>query len=196
MTHTDSFVAVRAPAASAFTAPSSAASTTAAAPAVPGVDVDALYRSLSPRLEQLVRLDVRAPDPVIEDACQFAWSRLVHHSARVRRESALSWLAATAVHEAFKLIRRDDRELSLDAAVEQVGDAVLATGAPSSAELVENRERLAAIRSLPERQQRFLWLHGLGLTYTEMALYTGCTTRTVERQLLRAKRAIRSLAPA
>ena len=160
------------------------------------IDVDELYRSLSLRLERIVRMDVRAPDPVIEDACQFAWSRLVHHAERVRRESALSWLATTAIHEALKLIRRDDRECSLDAAVAAAGDAVLAAGAPSSAELFENRERLETIRSLPERQQRLLWLHALGLSYTEIAVHTGCTLRTVERQLLRAKRTLRALAPA
>jgi RNA polymerase sigma factor (sigma-70 family) len=168
---------------------SAATSDHAAAPG--GFDVGELYRSLSGRLEQIVRLDVRAPDPVIEDACQFAWSRLIHHADRVRRESALSWLAKTAVHEAFKLIRRDDRELSLDAAVEAAGDVVLRASTPGPDELFENRERLDAIRCLPERQQRLLWLHALGLSYAEMALYTGCTPRTVERQLLRAKRSVR-----
>ena len=33
-----------------------------------------LYGQLSKRLERIVRRDVRAPDPVIEDACQFAWA--------------------------------------------------------------------------------------------------------------------------
>ncbi len=161
-----------------------------------GFDVGELYVSLAGRLEQIVRLYVQASDALIEDACQFAWSRLVHHSSRVRRESALSWLAKTAVHEAFKLIRRDNRELSLDAAVEQAGDAGLCADGPGPEELLERRERLAAIRALPERQQRLLWLHALGLSYNEMALYTECTPRTVERQLLRAKRAIRLLAAA
>src|SRR5256714_15535245 len=88
-------------------------------------DIGELYGLLARRLERIVRLDVRAPDVVIEDACQFAWSRLVHHRARVRRDGALSWLAKTAVHEAFKLIRRADRELSLDAALETLGDAAV-----------------------------------------------------------------------
>ncbi|MBV8956985.1 MAG: sigma-70 region 4 domain-containing protein, partial [Solirubrobacterales bacterium] len=39
-------------------------------------------------------------------------------------------------------------------------------------------------------QQRILWLHALGLTYAEIADYEGCTLRTVERQLLRARRRI------
>jgi RNA polymerase sigma factor (sigma-70 family) len=166
----------------------------AATPA--GLDVGELYRALSGRLEKIVRLDVRAPDPVIEDACQFAWGRLVDHADRVGRETALSWLARTAVHEAFKLIRRDDRELSLDAAVEEAGEVALWARAPGPDELFENRERLGVIRCLPERQQRLLWLHALGLSYAEMARHTGWTPRTVERQLLRAKRTVRRLAVA
>jgi RNA polymerase sigma factor (sigma-70 family) len=155
--------------------------------------VGELYGRLSDRLEQIVRLDVRASDAVIEDACQFAWSRLVHHCDRVQREATLAWLAQTAVHEAFKLIRRDNRELSLEAAVESAGDAALRLRAPAPEELVVARERLAAIGLLPERQQRLLWLHGLGHTYSEMAVRTGCTRRTVERQLLRAKHKVREL---
>jgi RNA polymerase sigma factor (sigma-70 family) len=160
----------------------------------PGVgDVGELYGELSKRLEQIVRFDVRAPDTVIEDACQFAWSRLVHHRARVHRETSLAWLVRTAVHEAVKLIRRDGRELSLEAALETSGDAMLGLRAPAPEEVVVARERLAQIGVLPERQQRLLWLHGLGLTYAEMAHRTGCTPRTVERQLLRAKRTVRAL---
>jgi RNA polymerase sigma factor (sigma-70 family) len=154
-------------------------------------DVGELYGELSKRLEQIVRVDVRAPDAVIEDACQFAWSRLVHHRDRVYRETSLAWLVKTAVHEAVKLIRRDGRELSLEAALEASGDANLPLRAPAPDELVVARERLAQLGALPERQQRLLWLHGLGLTYAEMAQRTGCTRRTVERQLLRAKRTMR-----
>ena len=37
-----------------------------------------------------------------------------------------------------------------------------------------------------------LWLQGIGLSYDDIAATTGCTNRTVERQLLRAKRTLRS----
>jgi RNA polymerase sigma factor (sigma-70 family) len=43
---------------------------------------------------------------------------------------------------------------------------------------------------LPQRQRQMVWLHGAGLSYVEIAAATGCTRRTVERQLLRAKRAL------
>jgi RNA polymerase sigma factor (sigma-70 family) len=155
-------------------------------------DIGELYGALSKRLEQIVRSDVRAPGPVIEDACQFAWCRLIHHCSRVRRETVFPWLVKTAVHEAFKLIRRDGRELSLDAALESAGEPVLRLDAPRTEELVEQHQRLAEIGYLPERQQRLVWLHGMGFTYGEMSSYTGCTPRTVERQLLRAKQRLRA----
>jgi RNA polymerase sigma factor (sigma-70 family) len=153
----------------------------------PATDMGDLYRALAGQLERRVRRDVRAPDVVIEDACQFAWTRLVGKSEGVRRETALAWLAKTAVHEAFKLTRRDARELSLDAALHRAG------GEPSCSaeELFEYSDRLAELRSLPHRQQRLLWLSAAGLSYTEMAIHEGCTRRTVERQLLRAKRRLR-----
>lgn len=155
----------------------------------PGVgDVGELYGLMARRLEQIVRGDVRAPDVVIEDACQVAWSRLLHHRDRVHRESVMTWLVRTAVHEAFKLLRRNRRELSLDAAEETL---LHPEAAPS--ELIECRERLAELSRLPERQQRVVWMQALGLNYAEIAVREECTVRTVERQLLRARQRIREL---
>ena len=158
------------------------------------LDVAELYPALARRLEQIVRLDVQAPEAVIEDACQFAWTCLINHAGCVKRDAALSWLATTAVREAVRMARRERRELSLDAAGE-VGIPCV-TRAPGPDELAECGARLDLIRWLPERQQRILWLHALGFSYREIAHHTDCTTRTVERQLLRAKRTVRTLAAA
>ena len=167
---------------------------------VAALDVAAAYRSLAGRLEQIVRFDVRASDAVIEDACQFAWSRLVMHAGRVRPESTLSWLTRTAIHEAVKLVRRADRELSLEA--EGYAGALSGDGSWSAMgeqgsnphQRAEQLERLALIRRLPLRQQRMVWLHAVGLSYDEISGEVGCSRRTVERQLLRAKRAVRKAA--
>lgn len=154
-------------------------------------DVGELYGSLAGRLEQIVRLDVRASDAVIEDACQFAWYRLLHHGHRVHRETVMAWLARTAVHEAFKLVRRDQRELSLDAALEGGEEPAWATAPTAPEQLLEYLERIGELRRLPERQQRIVWLHAFGLSYIETAAHEGCTRRTVDRQLLRARAALR-----
>jgi RNA polymerase sigma factor (sigma-70 family) len=164
-----------------------------AAPSDTALPVAELYRELSERLEQIVRFDSRAPESVVEEACQVAWGRLMDHRDRVRRESVLSWLARTAVREALRLRRRAGRCLPLELTLQEE-PAVDAVTLPGPDELFERRERLASIRQLPERQQRVLWLHALGLTYVEIARYTGYTTRTVERQLLRARHAARKAA--
>lgn len=154
-------------------------------------ELDQLYRVLAEPLERIVRSDVRAPRAVIEDACQVAWGRLLDQSDRIRRETALAWLAATAVHEAVRLLRRGRRELSLEATIEEAGDSAVGTRVVGPGELLEQRERIAGLANLPSRQQRLIWLQALGLSYAEMAAHERCTTRTVERQLFRARERLR-----
>jgi DNA-directed RNA polymerase specialized sigma24 family protein len=160
--------------------------------ATTGVDViAALYCLHARRLEQIVRGGVDAPQPVIEDACQFAWSRLVFHAHRIQQETVLPWLVTTAVHHALKLVGREGRELSLENMLERAPEPLERLAAPGPDELLEHREHLEDIRLLPQRQQRLVWLQVLGLSYEEMAAREACTIRTVERQLVRARRAMR-----
>ncbi len=157
-------------------------------------DFDRLYGTLARPLERIVRSQVRACDAVIDDACQTAWIQLLSHDGRVRTSSVLSWLSTTAIHEAFRLLRRSGRDLSLELAAEETPALIEVAVVPGPDEAIELRERLDSLRRLPERQQRMLWLHGIGLSYADIADSTGCTPRTVERQLLRAKRTMRAAA--
>lgn len=159
-------------------------------------DLAQLYGLLADRVRQIVRFSIRAPDAVIDDACQVAWSRLIRRWGTVRREAVLPWLVKTASREALSLARRSARELPLDALPEwewRVGPEWTACRPPAPDEIAEQRARLEQLRALPERQQRLVWLQGLGLSYAEMAGHEGATMRTVERQLMRAKRALRSV---
>jgi RNA polymerase sigma factor (sigma-70 family) len=154
-------------------------------------DLAELYGELADQLRQIVRISIRAPDALIDDACQIAWSRLLCSGGTVRCEKALPWLVTTATRVALRLAKRSARELSLDELCDLHGEPK--HPAPVALEeLVELRARLEEIRRLPKRQQRLVWLQGLGYTYTELADHTGDSRRTVERQLMRAKRALRS----
>jgi RNA polymerase sigma factor (sigma-70 family) len=153
-------------------------------------EVGRLYAAQAVRVRQRVRLGVRAPDAVIDDACQIAWSRLLHHRARVRAETAPAWLVVTALREAYRMLNRQEREPSLEGMLEAVGDIHGRGRGPGLDELVAQRARLEAIGALPERQQRLVWLQGFGCSYEEMAAITGATVRTVERQLLNARRTL------
>jgi RNA polymerase sigma factor (sigma-70 family) len=145
-----------------------------------------LFRANAEQLRQIVRFSIRAPDAVIDDACQVAWTRLISRREGVRGETALAWLATTASREALKLLRRSWREMPLEQLVER---HQIALSVPE--QTIEFWDRLDKLRSLPRRQQRLVWLQGLGLSYSEMAGYTGDSERTIERQILRARRALR-----
>lgn len=137
--------------------------------------------------------EVSAPEAVIDDACQFAWIRLLHHRHRVGRDGVVSWLITTARREVFKLVRRDEHDLSLEELMEETGDLCITRTAPEPDQAVGARLRLELLQELPERQERLMWLRGLGFSYPEMATEAATTVRTVERQLMKAQRKIRTL---
>ena len=67
-------------------------------------EIGGLYAALAVRLRQIVGSQVQGvPDPVIEDACQVAWSRLIRYQGSVQRDRALGWLATTASREAIRM---------------------------------------------------------------------------------------------
>lgn len=156
-------------------------------------DVGRLYLEFSRSLEVLVRDDVRACDAVIEDACQLAWAQLVRYRHRVALESARHWLTKTAVREAIRLIRYDQRECSLDLLLAEGVRDPCRSAAGEQDEVLAQRERLLDVRCLTRRQQRMVWLKALGLSYDEMASHEACTFRTVERQLGQARERLRVL---
>src|ERR1700761_3637628 len=155
-----------------------------------GVDVGAVYVTDAAKVRRLVRHYVRAPEPVIEDACQTAWTRLVRDRAGVRPDAVVAWLVTTAIREAIKLTRRAGREAFLEELLDDTGELEGLQGGPVTDEVVEHRLRLESLRLLPARQQRFVWLQALGWSYAEIQELTGATPRTIDRQLLRARRAL------
>jgi RNA polymerase sigma factor (sigma-70 family) len=152
-----------------------------------GIDVQAMYRSVAPLVRALVVRNISAPDEVIEEACQVAWSRLVTHRREVAREAAVGWLATTAMRETLRALRACAHQLSLDDAGPTAAVIELPERAPGPDRMLELREQLAEVRRLPVRQRQMLWLRGLGYDYNEIAARTGVTYRTVERQLHRAR---------
>ena len=154
-------------------------------------DLGELYRLFSGRLLRIVRGLVRAPDPVIEDACQLAWSRLLHRRDLTEPERAAGWLITTALREALRSVERAGRELSLETLAENGVEFVSPRSDRAPEPVAERRERLRTLAFLSERQQRLLWLYGLGFTYEEIACRQCCTSRTVERQITRARTVLR-----
>ena len=155
----------------------------------PAGDLEAVYADADRRLRQIVAFNVRAPEAVIEDACQTAWLRFTGRRDDIPPRALLPWLTTTATREALRLLGRSGRDVSLDV----LADAPIATdGARDPEQIAELRGRLTALRSLTERQRRLIWLQGLGFSYDEMAARESATRRTVERQVLRARKRLRA----
>lgn len=155
----------------------------------PGVEPDYSYGDVDRRLRGIVAFYVRAPAPLVEDACQTAWLRLTHRREDLPPRAMLSWLVTTATREALRLVRRAERELPLET-VTQSGSAASCSPGPEA--IAELRSRLSELGALNRRQQRLIWLQGLGFSYEEMADREGASLRTIERQVLRARGVLRS----
>ncbi len=157
----------------------------------PSAELGQLYVELAPQLRRVVGTHLRAPEWVLDDACQMAWEALLVRPGQVDRTHALGWLATTARREALGLLKRSSAELCLDAS----GHAEVIFGmAPDPQQAAEFWERLGQVRRLSRRQQRIVWMQSLGFGYEEIAAHTGETRRSVERQLVSARRRLKAVA--
>jgi DNA-directed RNA polymerase specialized sigma24 family protein len=159
-------------------------------------ELERLYRHLAPTLKRLLARNISAPPVLIDDACQFAWAALLHTRHHVVAGRELGWLLTTASREALLQLRATRRESPIDPqapATEQLATVTSLT-VPDPLDAITQRQRLAEIRRLPVRQQRMIWLHGLGYDYEEISGETGDSRRTVERQLMHARRRLDAVA--
>lgn len=156
--------------------------------------IEALYAAKSAELLHAVRRAVRLPDDLVEDACSYAWSQLVGNERIAAETTTFGWLYVVAIRQGYVISGRLRREPAVGMPSE-LPQRALAT--PDSWSAVERHLELEAHRHLlaqiPERKRRLVLLHAAGFSYEEIARMTGDTLRTVERQLLRAKRALRAL---
>jgi RNA polymerase sigma factor (sigma-70 family) len=155
-------------------------------------DEEALYRAQHKRLLGLIARDVRARPQVIEDACAYAWAELL--ARQPERTSIVGWLRVVARREAIRLAQRDRATVSMSAiAADGLPHRARSTTCPTSDadEQCEVLEALALVAALPERKRTFLALKVAGFSYDEIAAELGVSWLTVNRQLVRARAAIR-----
>ena len=168
------------------------------APASRADDLAVLYARHQRNVAQIVKRRVRAPGTIVEDACQTAWARLcAHPEVALEEHQALRWLVTTATREAWKTSRRVTARESPAGAFCTPGDVDARELAEPAAEgrdpcelaiaRTEHEQRVHRLRELTDRERLYLYLQGLGYSYSEMAQSTTASRRTVERQVLRAR---------
>ncbi len=172
--------------------PTEPTSPAAARQPTPRGDEGELYRHHHRDLHRAVARPVNAPRELIEDACQNAWTIMLR--AQPDRMSIFGWLYVVATREAFRLCERDRRHIHLDAMLPDGSwDAVIAD-AFSIDDILEAREALEILASLPERQRADLTLLVAGFSYIEIAELTGGRTYTnVNKHLAKASASLRAL---
>jgi RNA polymerase sigma factor (sigma-70 family) len=158
----------------------------------PHGDEEALYRAHHNRLLCLIARDVPARPQVIEDACGFAWVELL--ARQPERTSIVGWLRIVARREAIRLAQCD-RVTVLMSTIDPdgVSDHGRSTSCPrgGAVEHGEALEVLALLAGLPERKRAFLTARVAGYSYHEIAAELNVTWLTVNRQLVRARAALR-----
>jgi RNA polymerase sigma factor (sigma-70 family) len=161
------------------------------APSLRG-DEEALYRAHRRRLLRLVARNVPARPQVIEDACGFAWAELL--ARQPERTSIVGWLRIVARREAIRLARCD-RLTVLLSPIDPDGltdDGRLTTCRRATAsDHAEALDALALLAGLPERKRTFLTAKVAGYSYDEIASELDVSWLTVNRQLVRARAALR-----
>ena len=149
-------------------------------------DESELYARHADALRRSVARLVNTPPEVVEDACAHAWLQLLRRQPR--RETVWAWLVTVAKREAWRLHGIERHDLPLD-------DRARAESAAQAETVLAARLELAAAAAvLSDRQRRLVGLQAAGHTYAEIAAGTGCTVRTVDRQLRRAANRLRAVA--
>jgi RNA polymerase sigma factor (sigma-70 family) len=159
----------------------------------PHGDEEALYRAHHTRLLRLIAHDVSARPQVIEDACAFAWAELL--ARQPDRTSIVGWLRVVARREAIRLACHDRVTVSMTALeIAPPPHHARSTSCPSgsASDHCEALEALVALTALPARKRTFLTLKVAGYSYDEIAAELGVSWRTVDRQLVRARCAVRA----
>ena len=135
------------------------------------------------RLVRAVRRRVDAPEAVIEDAISITW--LIFMPRQPERSPTLfGWLVTVAEREAWWLAARDRRTIDLDEL-----PCADWPGVPGPEDVVKTRHRIElGAHAMTTRQRRIVGLQAAGFRYDEIAELTGDSIRTVQRQMLRARR--------
>jgi RNA polymerase sigma factor (sigma-70 family) len=162
-------------------------------------EIAAFYTQNQRRLRSAVRRDSGAAAEVVEDACQTAWAMLLRREDISLDSHGFAWLCQVA--RTTGLRQATGRDTPAGALLPTEGgtpgepsEPAGERGDPLELALAHEhsrglRERLLALR---ERERRYLALHAAGLSYREIAATEGgVSLRTVERQILRARRKLK-----
>ncbi len=158
-------------------------------------DEDELFRCHHRALVRSVSRSVNASHELIEDACQDAWLVLLRLQPE-RTPGLFAWLRTVAIHQAYRMSRRESRQLRLEDLMREDGWERRLSGAHCIDDAIEARWALALLAALPVLQRQDLTLLVGGYSYREIAQHGGAgarSTNNVNKRLTKARARMRRL---
>jgi DNA-directed RNA polymerase specialized sigma24 family protein len=155
-----------------------------------------MYATHDAELHRLVERRGSPHHATVDDACSYAWMRLLsaeHATLRPPRWQALAWLTTVAVHEAWRLNRSHRRDGPFDPEKIDTLSMHRERAVPAAHDVAALHARLNLIDEIPERPRRFLLRLALGYSYDEISAAEGVSRTTTNKQIARAKRILRDL---
>jgi RNA polymerase sigma factor (sigma-70 family) len=156
----------------------------------------AFYTQHVAALQRAVARQLRVPAHVVEDACQTAWTILLRRpdvpDVPLDRQG-LAWLRKVALTTGYRTARQCEQPAGAFLPEHETGE--LTEPAARAMELDERvadpLDRRAQLETLTARERRYITLQAIGFSHGEIAPREHTSQRTVERQLMRAKRKLR-----
>ena len=154
-------------------------------------DEHALYRRHHRALRHALARNVTGSNELIEDACQFAWLKLI--DSQPERDTIFGWLFVVALHEAYRLSAIARRDVRLEQLRSEDGAWDEITADPRTVDAAHDAlEALRILAALPERQRTDFALQVAGYSYEEIRTRTpGRTMTNVSRSLAKARARLR-----
>jgi DNA-directed RNA polymerase specialized sigma24 family protein len=158
--------------------------------------IAAMYSAHHAQLHRVVERRGSPEHATVQDACAFAWTRLLtadQVDLRAPRWRAVGWLTTVAVHEAWRLNAIDQRAGAFDPDMLDAISIGRERAVPAAHDVAAQHLRLDLVAQIPERPRRFLLRLALGYSYDEISAAEGVSQTTTSRQIARAKRILRDL---
>jgi RNA polymerase sigma factor (sigma-70 family) len=155
-------------------------------------DEHELFERYSERLRRATKLAIRTTPDIVDDACAFAWMKLV--SNQPERATVFGWLRMVARNEALRLDRLS-RSVSgrVSHDFSNAGEFIVPASrgkAEVAQGLMELHERL---EQLPQRQREIVFLNAAGWRYADIAQDLGISEARVGQLLARASQQMREM---
>ena len=151
-------------------------------------DEEELFQRYADRLRRVTQVSVNTSREIVDDACAFAWMKLITNQPR--RETVFAWLRTVARNEAIRLDGIARGVTSIDHSGGPPDPPASRSRIETTHEMLELRERL---EELPAREREVVLLQAAGWRYQELAEFLEVSDTRINQLFARASARMREM---